>query len=125
MTVVFRTITIDSTQIYAPNDFELERVPIYEGEYTSCTGKTFADLVGWKYGEQKLVWGTLPTDQLRFLIGLTGQHTITFMGMDGQTHTEPFVPTSVVAMRGRETLPDGGELWHDISLSISFIGANA
>ncbi len=120
---VFHTFKIDSTDIIYPNDFTPERAPMYAGEYTSCTGKLFADLVGWKYADMTLEWGMLPTSQVRFLIGLSGEHSITFTDIDGVAHTEAFVPTSQVAIRNRQTKPDGTQVWHDISLSISFTGA--
>lgn len=120
---VFNTIRINNTEILMPNDFTVTRSPIYEGEYTSCTGKTFADLVGWKYADMTLEWDYLPDSMLQSVIALSGENTITFEDADG-THTETFIPTSSVTIRGRQTLDDGGVLWHDVRLAISFIGAH-
>jgi hypothetical protein len=47
----YETITIGSSSIFKPNEMELEREDVYAGEYTTCTGRVIADLIGWRYAD--------------------------------------------------------------------------
>ena len=120
---VFNYITINGTSILAPNDLTPTREPIYAAEITTMTGKTIADVIGWKYADMTLKWDTLPQDQLEALLNLSGECTITFVDVDGSI-TEKFIPLQTVQVKTRHTL-HGLTLWRDVSLDIRFTEVHA
>ena len=122
--MVFRTILINGEEIYMPNDFEPSREHVYAAEYTTCTGKIIADVIGWRYSEMELKWDTLPQDMLLILTGMSGVCTMTFKDVDGRTVTEEVRPTSQVFIGTRMTGYDGEPLWRNISLGVSFINVH-
>lgn len=117
-------ITINGEQIYRPQEFKPVRENILKGDYVSCTGKRFGDLVGWRYADMTLEWDALPQSMVDVLVDLDDVGTLVFDDMDGETHTESFIRTSIVGLRNRYTL-DGEVCWKKVSMSISFIGAHA
>ena len=118
---MFKTIKIDNTSIYRPNDFSPNKTQVYKGEITTVTGKTIADLIGWKWDDLEMQWDALPQSQLKFIMSLSGEHTIEFEWADGKTYSEAFRPSSNVSTNTRVTYPDGTEIWKDVKFSISFI----
>lgn len=123
MAQLFETITINESEIYRPNDFKLEREDVYAGEYVTCTGKTIADRIGWKYADTTLSWDAIPNSQMAVLTGLSGQGTITFADSDGN-HTETFIRAGFENTPTRFTYDDGSVVWKDVNLNIRFINAH-
>ena len=116
-------IVINGEDIYKPVEFSPQREDIYRGEYTTCTGDTIADRIGWKYSDMTLKWDALPQDMVDILIGMTGECTLTFDDLDGTFHTETIVRKSAVALRHRFT-QRGQTIWKDVEVSITFIKAH-
>ena len=120
---ILNTIKINDTDIIRPNDFSPAREDIYAAEITTCSGKTIADLVGWKYSDMEMKWDVLPQGQLDVLLAMSGECPLVFTDADGE-HTETIIPTSRVYVASRFTYSDGTSVWHDVSLGVSFINAH-
>lgn len=118
---IFTYIQINGTNIIRPNDFAPQKEQVYAGEITTHSGKTIADLIGWRWSDLEMKWDILPQSQMRFLAGLSGENTITFTDAVGESHTEKFRLISHVSTNTRVTRPDGSQIWKDVTLSISFI----
>lgn len=119
----YETITIGSSSIFKPNEMELEREDVYAGEYTTCTGRVIADLIGWRYADTDLSWDTLPDDQLAVINSLSGATTITFTDSDG-THTENIIRLGYVNAPTRYTGYDGEKVWKDVTMKVRFINVH-
>lgn len=117
-------ITINGNKIYRPNNFSPQREDVYASEYTTCTGKIIADLVGWRYSELTMEWGTLPEEQLKVLLNMRGETNLVFVDADGQTHTEKVIRTSAVSTGTRFTGADGKPAWKDVKVEVKFINAH-
>lgn len=122
---IINTIQINGTEIFRPDDFSLARENIYAAEITTCSGKTIADLVGWKYSDMTMQWDTLPQDQLDVVLAMSGvgTSTLVFDDIDGK-HIETIRPTSHVYVASRTTRADGSVVWKDISVKVEFINAH-
>lgn len=122
MSGIFNTIKIDSTDdVLSPNDFTLDREDVFEAEYISCTGKTIADRIGWKYADMSLQWDTLPQSQLAILLSLTGEFTITFIDENGSSVTENVIRKGTGMTGTRFTDDSGDAIWKGVTISISFL----
>ena len=121
---VFRTIKINSSDVYMPNGFAPQREHVYAAEITTCTGKTIADRIGWKYADMTLEWGTLPQDQLSVLLAMDGTDEIKFEDVDGTVVTEDIFPLSQVWIGTRHIGEDGNPLWKDVKLTIRFVNVH-
>lgn len=117
-------IIIDGTIIPRPPEFSPQREDIYKGDYVTCTGRTIADRVGWKYSDMTLSWDALPQPAVDVLVGMTGVSTLEFDDSDDNIHTESIVRTSVVAMRHKH-MQGGVTIWRKVSVNIKFIGSHA
>lgn len=102
-----------------PVNFMPQREDVYRGEYTTCTGATIADKIGWKFSDITLEWGALTQSQIAILIGLDGVETLTFDDVDGN-HTENVIRKSAVSLRNRNTI-NGVTYWRDVSVTLSFL----
>lgn len=120
---VFDTIKIDTDDVIAPNDLELRREDVYAAEYTSCTGKTIADKIGWKYADATLEWDTLPEAQLAILAGIDGEFTLEFTDSDG-THTETAIRLGFRNTATRFTDDSGDAVWRNIEMEVAFINVH-
>lgn len=120
---IFETITIDGTEIFRPNDFEVQREDVYSGEYTTLTGKTIADRVGWKYSDMTMKWDILTDEMLAALLSLSGEATLQFEDSDGQ-HTETIIRKGFTNAPTRTTGPNGNIIWSGIEMAVSFINAH-
>ena len=120
---IFETIMIGSDEILRPNEFELQREDVLRGEYTSCTGKTIADRIGWKYSDMSLKWDMLPNDQMAILAGLSGSETMTFADSDG-SHSEEFIRTGFKNTPTRVTGPNGQIVWTDVEMGVKFLNVH-
>lgn len=120
--VDYNYITIGSTQIYRPREFKPKRVDVYAGQYTTCTGKTIADKIGWKYDDLELSWEALPESMVLALAGISGAVTMAFDDVDG-AKSETVIRTSAVQMRHRDTI-GGVTYWRDVSVGVSFINVH-
>ena len=110
-------------KIRRPSNFAVQREDIYAGEYTTCTGATKADRIGWKYSDLDLEWDALEQSSVEALIALTGQATLIFDDPEQDTIQESIVRSSAVATRHRSTL-NGVYWWTDVKCSIRFIDAH-
>ena len=116
-------ITINSNQILRPPTFAPQIEDIYAGEYTTCTGKTVGDVVGWKYSDATLTWDALPQSSVDVLIAMSGENSLTFVNPSGTTTTETVIRDSVVQLQNRNTIR-GETWWKNVSVQIRFIDAH-
>ena len=116
-------ITINGSQVYRPPQFLPKREDIYKGDYMTCTGKTIADRVGWKYSDMTLKWTALPQSMVNTLISMSGICSLVFDDLDGVIHTEEVVRLSAVAVRHRYT-QNGVVYWKNVEVQIRFIGSH-
>lgn len=120
---IFGKILIDGRAYFRPNNFELKREDVYAGEYTTCTGKTIADKIGWKYSDLTLKWDILPDEDLAYLTTLTGTFSIAFRDSDGQ-HTEQVIRRGFTNTPTRITGPNGTKIWTELEMEISFLNTH-
>lgn len=116
-------ITINGNQILRPPTFAPQIEDIYAGEYTTCTGKTVGDVVGWKYSDATLTWDALPQSSVDVLVAMSGENTLTFVSPSGTTTTETVIRDSVVQLQNRNTIR-GEVWWKNVSVQIRFINAH-
>lgn len=106
-----------------PEEFKPKIEDVYAAEITTCTGKTIADKIGWKFADLSLEWGGLPQDQLAVLANMPQQATMTFKAEDGKTYTEDIIRTSVAGAEHRWT--DNGVVWWlSVALEVKFINVH-
>lgn len=117
---IFNTITLDNNEIFRPNDFTPEKESVYQGEYTTCTGKTIADCVGWKYADMDLTWDYLPDSMMSDLLSLTGTFTFAFDDSSG-AQSENVIITGFSNTATRFTDDDGNVMWKNVVLGLRFI----
>ncbi len=120
---IFQDITIDGVRIFKPSDMPMTREDVYEGEYTTCTGKIIADKIGWKYSDMNLQWDVLTDDMMNALISLSGAFQITFTDFDG-THTETVIRDEFTSTPTRFTSFDGASVWRDVGLKVRFLNVH-
>ena len=116
-------IIINGEQIPRPPKFSPAREDIYKGDYVTCTGKTIADKIGWKYSDMSLEWDALPQQMVDVLVNMSGVNTIVFDDLDGELVSEQIVRTSAVALRHRYT-QGGVTIWKKVKVEIKFIGSH-
>lgn len=116
-------IIINGEQIPRPPKFSPAREDIYKGDYVTCTGKTIADKVGWKYSDMSLEWDALPQQMVDVLVNMSGVNTVVFDDLDGELVSEQIVRTSAVALRHRYT-QGGVTIWKKVKVEIKFIGSH-
>lgn len=120
----FNTITIDGKTYYRANEFTPAREYVYAGEIVTCTGKTIADLVGWKYSDLSLEWDSLPQEQLENLLALNGTEvTMTFTDVDGHTASEQVIPLTH-SMTATRFYNGGNPVWKDVSTNLRFLNVH-
>ena len=117
-------ITINGNQILRPPAFAPQIEDIYAGEYTTCTGKTVGDVVGWKYSDATLTWDALPQSSVDVLVAMSGENTLTFVNPSGMITTETVIRDSVVQLQNRNTIR-GEVWWKNVSVQIRFINAHS
>lgn len=117
MTITFRRVR---NVIRRPSNFLIQREDIYSGVYTTCTGATRADKIGWKYSDMKLEWEALRQDDVEKLFSIEGETYLIFDDPLGDQITEQIMRSSVVSMRDRFT-ENGVHWWRDVSCDISFV----
>jgi hypothetical protein len=117
------TILQSSFMLPRPLNFGVQREDIYAGQYTTCTGATRADKIGWKYSDMTWSWDGLKQSDVEKLCGLTGECTLIFDDPSGDTIEESFIRTSVVSMRCRNKFEDE-YWWTGVSCSIKFISSH-
>ena len=116
-------IYIDGTAIPKPPEFQLEREDIYSAEYTSMSGKTIADRIGWKYAEQELKWDGLSQTDVAVLIGITGEFTLGFHDESNTYVEETCIKTSSVMLPYRYQ-QRGEYWWKEPSVKVRFLNAH-
>lgn len=107
-----------------PNNFSPQREHVYAAEITTCSGKTIADRIGWKYADMTMEWGTLPQDQLAILLAMDGTDTLAFTDVDGTSASEDVFPLSNVWIGTRYLGEDGQPLWRDVKMTIRFVNVH-
>lgn len=114
-------IKINDYAIPYPNGFTMTRVPNKVAEYTTMSGKTLADVNGWKYDKTSMEWGTLLNEHLQILLQAVNdmEFQLEFEDIDGEIKTIKAITESTVAVKTRATV-NGKIVWKDISLSVSF-----
>jgi len=117
-------ITINGNQILRPPTFAPQIEDIYAGEYTTCTGKTVGDVVGWKYSDATLTWDALPQSSVDVLVAMSGENTLSFVNPSGMITTETIIRDSVVQLQNRNTIR-GEVWWKNVSVAIRFINAHS
>ena len=117
------TIVQSGFTLPRPLNFAVQREDIYAGQYTTCTGATRADCIGWKYSDMTWSWDGLKQSDVEKLCGLTGECTLIFDDPSGDTIEESFIRSSVVSMRCRNKFEDE-YWWTGVSCSISFIDSH-
>lgn len=117
------TILQSSFMLPRPLNFGVQREDIYAGQYTTCTGATRADKIGWKYSDMTWSWDGLKQSDVEKLCGLSGECTLTFDDPSGDTIEESFIRSSVVSMRCRNKF-ENEYWWTGVSCSISFIDSH-
>ena len=122
--MIYSLIKINDTDILRPNDFSPQREDIYAAEITTCTGKTIADPIGWRYADMTLEWDMLPQESLDLLLSMTGECSITFTDADGTVHTESIVRASAVMTSTRTVTAGGSPVWKDVRVEVKFINAH-
>ena len=122
--MIYSLIKINDTDILRPNDFSPQREDIYAAEITTCTGKTIADRIGWRYADMTLEWDMLPQESLNLLLSMTGASSITFTDADGTVHTERIVRASAVMTSTRTVTAGGSPVWKDVRVEVKFINAH-
>lgn len=122
--MIYSMIKINDTDILRPNDFSPHREDIYAAEITTCTGKTIADRIGWRYADMTLEWDMLPQESLELLLDMTGECSITFTDADGVLRTESIVRTSAVTTSTRTRTHAGSPVWKDVRVEVRFLDAH-
>lgn len=114
-------ITINGYDIPYGNDMTLQKVPNIVNEMVTLTGKTVADINGWKYADVELRWGTLLDADLQNLLAAISNNTfqVTFKDIDGADHTVSAV------FKGRANVKTpmfhrGATVWKDVTVQLSF-----
>ena len=114
-------ITINGYDIPYPNDFTPQKVPNIVNEMVTLTGKTVADINGWKYADVELRWDTLLDADLQNLLAAIADNEfqVTFKDIDGSYHTVNAV------FRGRANVKTpmfhrGATVWKDVTIQLSF-----
>lgn len=117
---------INGNQIYRCNEFTPQRQMIIAEEYTSMSGKTIGDLIGWKYADLTLQWDTLPQAMLLHLIDAQKQGQVTFIfdDVEGQ-HQEDVIISVNTSKATRFTGIDNLALWSDIEVEVRFVNAHS
>lgn len=73
---------INGIKIVEPIQLEMARVDNIVSMLQTQSGRTVADIRGWKYADTVLAWGTIPEAQLQYLIKLN-EFEMTFDDIDG------------------------------------------
>lgn len=113
-------ITINGYSIPYPNDFEMKKVPNRVAEIQTLTGKTVADINGWKYDDCTLKWDTLIESDLQNLLAAIRDYDfmMSFNDIDG-AHTVEAILASRVNTKTRFKV-NGNILWRDITVTLTF-----
>lgn len=73
---------INGVTIVEPIKLEMARVDNIVSSLQTQSGRTIADIRGWKYADTSLNWGTIPESQLQYLLPLN-EFDLTFDDFDG------------------------------------------
>lgn len=113
---------INSTVLPDPKEWRPEREYIYAGEYTSQTGKQFADIVGWRFAPVTLSWDVLLDNEMAIIINTGSTFTLTF-----EDPKLGEVTTGARLMRfgstHRRKYWKGQSIWTDFSMEVMFLDA--
>lgn len=118
---VFNSIVIDGMEFPKP-DHEFLREDVYAGEYTTCTGRTIADRIGWKYSDQEINFDALTDAQAMKLAGIRGAVTLKWEDADG-IHTESIIRRKFSNTPTR-SIVEGVPKWRDVSIEVSFLNVH-
>ena len=114
-------VNINGQDVPYPNDFTMQKIPNIVNEITTLTGKSIADINGWKYADVTLTWDTLLDEDLQNLLSAIGDNefVFSFYDIDGTSHSVNAV------FRGRANVKTplfnrGVTVWKDVSIQLSF-----
>lgn len=116
-------IAINGNEIRRPPEFSPQIEDIYAGEYTTCTGKTVGDRVGWKYSDTTLTWDALPQSEVDYIVAMQGSCTFEFVNQSGTITSENIIRSGAVMLQHRYTIR-GETWWKNVSVDIRFIDAH-
>ena len=108
--------------VIKPREFRPGREDVYAGEYTTMTGATIADCIGWKFSDLTMTWDALPQSMVDILVNINGPATMTFDAEDGN-HTESIIRLSAVSLKNRATI-NGVTWWRNVSVQVRFLNVH-
>lgn len=108
---------INETRIVEPIQIQIARVDNIVSLIRTQSGRTIADKRGWKYQDTVFYWGTIPEDQLQFLLPLN-EFTITFDDISGEV-TANAIRKKFVGQKQR-FLKDGQVFYANFGLEVIF-----
>lgn len=114
-------IMINGHSIPYPNGFEMQKVPNIVCEITTMSGKTIADINGWKYADTTLEWDTLIDEDLQNLLAAVAipSFNISFTDIDGTTNTVEAVFRGITHTK-TPLFHNGKTIWQKINVALSF-----
>lgn len=112
---------INNYKIPYPNDFTLQKVPNIVAEHTTMSGKSLADVNGWKYADTELRWDTLLEKDLLNLLDAISVSPFVIKCKD--IDNDDLEVNAI--LRGRANTKTrlkykGAIVWRDIAVSVSF-----
>lgn len=113
-------ININSVSVPYPNGFTMKKEANITAEITTLTGKTVADVNGWKYANTSLKWDTLKETLLQEMLDeVMEPFTITFKDpLDGIVTVNAFLRSQIST---KTRYKDGTSwVWKDVTLEVSF-----
>lgn len=108
---------INGTIIVEPIQLQMARADNIVSQLTTQSGRTIADIRGWKYADTVLAWGTIPEGQLQFLLTLK-EFDLTFDDFDG-VKTIKAIRKSFAGQKQR-FLKDGKAFYANFGLEVMF-----
>ena len=121
--LIYITLGNSTFSLPKPNGFEIEREDIYSAEYTSMSGKTIADRIGWKYADFELKWDALKQTDVSILIGINGSFTLGFHDETNTFVEEDCIKISSVMLPYRYQ-QSGVYWWKEPSVKVRFLNAH-
>ena len=110
-----------------PKKFEMQKTPFIVSEFTTMTGQTYADVIGWKWADTTIEWGALYPHKLENLVWVInyalshtdGDFRLTFKDNNNQDVT---VKAIIRNFKKAKTLVKYGDhyVWDGVSLELSF-----
>lgn len=123
LTKIYFVINGIKYELPRPPELQIQREDVYGGEYTTCTGKKIADVIGWRYSDLTLKWDALPQKYIDILVQLKGQCKMIFDAPESEEENEDIVRSTVVYLRHR-FLQNGETWWKDVSVGVKYLNVH-